>query len=139
MMNKPRIATELHHLNDLFESIDTDMDDGIVVIGAFPFPEGWTRRTAPVMVNLPEAYPRAVPRLYIPEDMRYDGEKPDAMRSCGPDGWNEYLVPIHGPGRLFGGGPDPLEWDPTKHTTVTVMRVFAEAIEDPNGRASAPP
>jgi hypothetical protein len=132
MIATARIHQEINALGEVFDMIEYNPDDGITLLRDFSFPDGWSPPTEDIMLSYPDAYPHAAPRIYVREEMRYEGKKPAGMSTRGPDGWNEYHLSIIAPNRLFGGGEDPIKWDPEKHTALTILRLFESSLNDPH-------
>lgn len=103
-------------------------DDHEVRIDGFAFPEGWQNRSGgrygSVLIELPDTYPEHPPRVFITDDMRYEGARPAQMAPGRVDGPAEWAAL-----ELF---PNPDSWDPTAHSLVTVFETLRAVLEQPD-------
>lgn len=104
-------------------------DDHEVRIDGFAFPEGWQNRSGgrygSVLIDIPETYPEHPPRVFITDDMRYEGSRPVQMapgRVNAPSEW-----------AALGLFPRPDGWDPSADSLVTVFEQLQAVLEDPDG------
>jgi hypothetical protein len=119
-MNRDRIRAELITLAEICAAVDYDLVDGTVLLQQYPLPDGWNAGTATIWFDLPPAYPTEQPDVYIPEDLRFRGKRPLIMMNRGPDGWSKYCIhKLH-------------DWDPRRHTLVTLTRMIDTSLHNPN-------
>lgn len=121
-LNQDRLMTEISTLADLCEAVDYDFTAGQVVLHGYPLPDGWNRETSRIWFDLEETYPAEQPDVYVPEGLRYHGQRPRIMMKTGPGEWNKYC--IH---RLH-------DWEPRRHTLVTLTRMIDTSLENPDSK-----
>lgn len=104
-------------------------DDHEVRIDGFAFPDGWQNRSGgrygSILIELPETYPEHPPRVFVSDDMRYEGSRPVQMapgRVDAPADWAAF--------DLFS---DPDSWDASAHSLVTVFERLQAVLESPDG------
>lgn len=119
-MDRARVLNEIAPLADICESLEYDLDKGEVKLHGFEFPEGWTPSEGTIWFDLPETYPKSQPKVYIPERMRFKGGRPMTMLRQGPSGWSKYCIHELG------------DWEPKRHTLVTLTRMIVTSLNDPN-------
>lgn len=118
-MDRARVLNEVAALSDAGASVAYDLDVGGVWLAEFAFPAGWAPGAGAVRFDLPPSYPKTQPKVFIEERMRFHGGRPMTMHRTGPDGWSRYC--IH----------DLSNWDPARHTLVTMIRLLTESLNDP--------
>jgi hypothetical protein len=103
-------------------------DDNEVRIDGFAFPEGWQNRSGgrygSILIELPEAYPEHPPRVFITDDMRYEGSRPVQMaprRVTAPAEWAAL--------ELF---PKPDSWEAGGRSLVDVFERLRTVLEHPD-------
>lgn len=103
-------------------------DDREVRIDGFAFPEGWQNRSGgrygSVLIELPDTYPEQPPRVFITDDMRYEGSRPVQMAPGRVDAPAEWAALD-----LF---PKPESWDASCHSLVTVFEHLQAVLESPD-------
>jgi ubiquitin-protein ligase len=119
--NESRLKTEIKNLpNNVCTDIHSDLEHGYVGLEGFAFPEGWEPRKARIVFDVPEEYPNKQPLVYLREEMRYHGEKPEIMMNRGPDGWSRHCIhKLH-------------DWNPNRHTLVTILRMVHSSLKSLN-------
>jgi hypothetical protein len=103
-------------------------DDREVRIDGFAFPEGWQNRSGgrygSILIELPETYPEHPPRVFITDDMRYEGSRPAQMAPGRVDAPAEWAAL-----EVF---PKPESWDASCHSLVTVFEHLQAVLESPD-------
>jgi hypothetical protein len=103
-------------------------DDHEVRIDGFAFPEGWQNRSGgrygSILIELPETYPEHPPRVFITDDMRYEGSRPAQMAPGRVDAPAEWAAL-----EVF---PKPESWDASCHSLVTVFEHLHAVLESPD-------
>lgn len=118
------------HLGDEFVGrLSYDFsDDYEIRIDGFAFPDGWQNRSGgrygSILIELPETYPEQPPRVFITDDMRYEGSRPVQMAPRRVDAPAEWAAID-----LF---PKPDSWDANVHSLVTVFEHLQTVLESPN-------
>lgn len=120
-MDKIRVMQEIRALEDVSPSITYDLDQGFVALEMWPFPRGWQPRTGAIVYDLPDTYPQGQPDAYIPDEMRFEGDRPRIMLRAGPPGWSKHC--IH---------DLEDEWVPERHSMITMTRMIKESFKHPN-------
>lgn len=80
------IRREVATLHQHYSNVRYEADDRVVVLDA-ELGEGWSPRVVTMRIRIPQGYPRAVPRIVLPWDLRCDGTIPRQMLISG-----QYLV-----------------------------------------------
>lgn len=119
MINKQRVKIELQALAGICDDIRWDLDAGWIELHDLPFPPGWQPPTGAIRFELPETYPGGQPKAFLPEDMRYEGERPMIMLTSGPSGWQKHCI-------------HRLELNPEYHTLVSMARLVETSLKQPN-------
>ena len=132
MIDRRRVKHELAALADCFEEVRFDLDEGWVELEPVLLPDGWNRETTTVRIEFSEYYPSGQPKLYVPDGLRFNSKRPTRMLRPKKDRWARYLVGFYGPDQPFGIGPDPTQWDPDRHTTLSMIRRFGQTLPNPN-------
>lgn len=106
-----------------------DFSDGHEVrIDGLAFPEGWQNRSGgrygSILIELPESYPEQPPRVFITDDMRYEGSRPVQMAPRRVDAPAEWAAL-----NLF---PEPDSWDASAHSLVIVFEYLQAVLESPD-------
>lgn len=117
---RKRLHREINALADWFEIVLYDPDRNVIVVHDYPLPAGWNHETTTIVIELPDHYPRRVPDVYVPDDLRFEGAKPPTLMSSAPVGWYRfdlYQLSNH--------------WIPERHTVVTVLRQCHGSLDDP--------
>ena len=112
-VNKHRILKEIYALNEVCDTIDHDLQDGVIHLQVVPVPEGWSPATVDVLLELPTDYPYIRPALFVSEELEVNNGPCHLYWDCDRDGWKQFDLKF-----LLRN------WDPARHTTVTVMRHF---------------
>ncbi|WP_222913417.1 hypothetical protein [Natrinema sp. SYSU A 869] len=120
-MNEDRIITEARALADLCPAVDFDLTTGEIMLYDFPLPTGWNQDRTRLWFQLPEEYPATQPDAYLPADLRYQDKKPYVLLfGRGPDDWAQHCIhELH-------------DWEPRRHTLVTLTRMIATSLSQPN-------
>lgn len=117
---RKRIHYEINALAHWFEIVLYDPDRNVIVVDDYPLPAGWNHDTTTIVIEIPDEYPRRVPDVYVPDDLRFEGAKPHTLMGSAPAGWYKYdLRPLSN------------HWIPERYTVVTVLRQFHDSLEDP--------
>lgn len=128
-MDEERIKKELRELSKVCERVHTNLHEGWVVLKGYEYPTGWEPQTSHFRLDLPDAYPSGgVPKPSIPNEMRYEGDRPGTMRRESPDTrpelggieWTNYCI------RNLRK-----QWNNERQTTVTMVRMVNASLEDP--------
>lgn len=102
-------------------------DDREIRIDGFAFPEGWQNRSGgrygSILIELSETYPEHPPRVFLADDMRYEGSRPAQMAPGRVDAPAEWAAL-----ELF---PKPDSWEPNEHSLVTVFEQLRAVLEQP--------
>lgn len=120
-MDEARVEKEFEALAETFSSAALDLDEGVIVIQDFRWPDGWNRQVAPLIFDLPATYPAQQPAVYFQSDMRYRGERPKIMLKSKKPGFAKHCI------RNFSD-----EWVPARHTVITIAEMVKKSLEHPN-------
>lgn len=133
-MNPERVIPEVHDLHEMIKQrqnpiMSYDLAENlVVVIEHLRFPEGWENsngtRFGDVIFDLSPTYPRKQPKVYVSDDMLYEGESPHVLyaKSIAPDGFIKYCIHTL---------PD---WDPSEHSLKTMFNVLEVSLENPTAK-----
>ncbi|MCU4744382.1 E2/UBC family protein [Natronoglomus mannanivorans] len=131
-MNVERTVVELRELQEALASsqqvqISYDLETrGEVMIEGLEFPAGWRTadgsRRGDVLLDLPEKYPQHRPRVYVSEEMRFNGDRPSIMVPERIDG-NESWAQLD----LF---PPEMDWDPQQDDLCTILKRLRHQLRD---------
>ncbi|POG55089.1 hypothetical protein [Haloferax marisrubri] len=133
-MNPQRVIPEVQNLHELIRERQSPVmsydlqTDLTVTIQFLKFPEGWQNsdgsRFGDVIFDLSPLYPRKQPKVYVSDDMLYEGQSPHVLyaRSSAPPGFTKYC--IH---RLS-------EWNPDKHSLTTMFNLLEVSLENPHSK-----
>lgn len=133
-MNPERVVPEVQNLHALIRERQNPVmsydlkDDLTVTIEALKFPKGWQNsdgtRFGTVIFDLHWTYPRKQPKVYVSDDMRYEGGSPHVLyaKSSAPPGFTKYC--IH---RLS-------DWDPDEHSLTTMFNLLEVSLENPHAK-----
>ncbi|WP_141134128.1 MULTISPECIES: ubiquitin-conjugating enzyme E2 [Halorubrum] len=98
-------------------------------IDGFAFPDGWQHRSGgrhgPLLIEIPEKYPEHPPRVYIADDMRYNGSRPQCMAPARVDSTAEWA-----PLSLLG---NQRAWNPNSDSLVTLFDQLERVLSNPIG------
>lgn len=130
------LARALNDVRELKRELEDDFSGRLqydfsenrdIRIDGFAFPEGWENRSGgrhgSLLIAIPEAYPEHAPRIYISEDMRYQGSRPQCMapaRFASTADW--------APLSLFN---DRKEWNPDTDSLVTRFNQLHRVLSNP--------
>jgi hypothetical protein len=114
-MNKILIKQEINALHEFGMPVAYDLVQGVIAIHEFPTPAGWTPETITVVFDLPEYYPYARPTLSVLEPLKNHNDPGTEKRfeECGL-----------------------LEWDPERHSTLTVLKHFRNYLRNDTSSGS---
>lgn len=131
------LSEALNHVRELECSLGDEFagrlrydfsDDHEVRIDGFAFPEGWENRSGgrygSILIELPESYPEHPPRVFISDDMRYEGSRPAQMAPRRVDAQAEWAAL-----KLF---PKPDSWESTAQSLVAVFEQLRDVLEQPD-------
>lgn len=117
---RKRIHREVNARADWCQFVLYDPDRNVIVVDDYPLPAGWNHETTTIVIELPDEYPRRVPDVYVPDDLRFKGAKPHTRMSSAPVGWYRFdLRPLSN------------HWIPERDTVVTVLQQFYGSLDDP--------
>jgi hypothetical protein len=131
-MNPERVIPEVQNLHGIIRDrqnpvMSYDLKDELVVlIKHLRFPEGWENddgtRFGDVLFDLSTMYPRKQPKVYVSDDMLYEGSSPHVLYAPtrGPPGFTKYC--IH---KLA-------QWDPDEHSLITMFNLLEVSLEHPH-------
>jgi hypothetical protein len=112
---------EVDALEDVCPSVAHDLDQQFVALEMVPFPAGWHPDTGAIVYDLPDTYPQEQPDAYLPDNMRFEGERPLIMLRAGPPGWSKHCI------HNFRD-----KWVPEYHSLLTMTRMIKESLKHPN-------
>ena len=133
-MNPEQVVPEVRDLYELIKErqdavMSYDLVDKLVVeIEYLQFPEGWTNsnntRYGNVIFDLSPTYPRRQPKVYVSQDMQYEGERPHVLyrKSSGPPGFTKYCIHTLP------------AWDPSKHGLKKMFEILEISLENPRSK-----
>lgn len=116
-MDRKRVMNEILALQEKFP-VEYKLDEGVVQVKQVRYPDGWTPQNGHILYELSEVYPRSPPWVYIPEQLSYDGRSSHKLRSD-KSGYSKWCI-------------DSLDWNPERHTLVTMTKLLLASMERPN-------
>jgi len=122
-MNRKRLFDDLVQLSHAY-TIAVDDDYESIIVKNFNLPPGYNRGQIPVMLMIPSRYPESAPgigkaRVYVPEDLRYQGKKPEDFHDNGHlNGWAWWCY-------------EWIEWNPCKDNLVTFFEMLRAHMTNP--------
>jgi len=119
-MDKGRVLEEIQRIQEKYP-VEYDLDDRWVLIHDVQYPEGWSSEEAGVLFKLSKNYPKSQPKAFIPERIQFSGKVTHRLTLSGPSGWHRWCI-------------HRLNWEPKRHTLVTVLRLLLASLEDPAAR-----
>lgn len=126
-LDKADALEEIFALEDACQSIQYDLNRGIVKLEHIPFPAGWKPRTGSILYDIPDNYRQEQPRAFMPARMSYRGTKPMIMLMSHkpPAGFEESAWAEHCIHKMH-------DWDARRHTLVTMTRMIKDSLKKPN-------
>lgn len=124
MIDQNRVKLEIDALTDCFEEVRFDLDEGWIELESFPLPDHWNRETTTVRIEVPESYPVILPAVYVPDNLRFDGDRPSRMLRTGPAGWYRY--------NLHGFSLDGAHFNTESDSIVSTIRILARSLKNPD-------
>lgn len=126
-MKRGRAYEEARRLGDRYP-VEYSESNRRVVIKRFDYPEGWSPRFGKLRYDLPETYPRDMPTVYVPSEIRYQGRSPRHLLSgiapSDDDSWGKWCIEDQN-----------LSWNAESDTLVkltTMMRASLAAPDSDN-------
>lgn len=114
-MERARLINELYELSTQF-MIEFDTNEGWIIVKNVPTPDNWTPEHIDLRLEVDD-YPTHPPAVYVPEELRLDGERPTIMmppRIDDNSDWSRLDLGI--------GGDYGMEWEAKSHTVHTAVR-----------------
>jgi len=107
-------------------SVEVTDDLSIIIARDFKLPPGWNQLVCPVLLEIPEDYPFAVPgrdsRLYLPTGLRFQGR-------C-PSDYHEDDLFVDRPGWAWWCYQD-ISWDPSEDNLVRLLEMLRTDLTHP--------
>lgn len=117
-MDTNRVEDEIEVLRQRY-TVHWNTELSGIIIADFHYPDGWEPEISPLLVRLPNTYPKVQPAIYIPQQLRYTRgsvthrTKTDLMEK----GWVRWC--IH------------QAWDPHDDHIVRMLELLMASLREP--------
>lgn len=125
-MDEDRLRADLTALQNTSlwgdaQRVETDGIRGILLRN-FPYPDGWQPERDAVLLEIPDAYPRQRPDLYVPKHMRYTAGPVTRVRRGGStDHFWKWCIA-------------DLPWEGRGHDLGAFVASIRDSLENPDSR-----
>lgn len=119
-MNERRLQQELAALQEVY-TVRLTLE-GTVDLLRVTYPGRWKPQTGALRFAIPADYPASAPTVHVPAQMQHrDGKHAIRMRQSPYSGWKKWCVTFK-------------DWNPRRHSLVTVTRQMMGSLSDPSKR-----
>lgn len=116
--DQERAMDELLALREKY-GVEYDLKQRWVVVHGVRYPSGWQPQTGKVGFKLSSWHPRGQPKVFLPDDLRYNGRQPEHLVRSRKAGWKRWCI-------------HELDWDEERHTLVTMLRLLLSSMDRPD-------